>query len=211
MKYASLVLSLSTLLLAVSCAKPEIIPAPDDSIEYRAHFKGYINGAEVEFTENVKEYYCETETYVDTIPNYPNSDTSFTVYYSQIKSKDFTNKQSITVGLGWLEFMPNASSKPLLNQFNDFFEESSTYNFVTLAENGAEVVYKDKNGKVWTSEDGGAAETFEIVEMEQVSDETGDYLIFEANFSCQLYWYDTLANPETITIQDAVYEGVFKR
>ncbi|MDX1444629.1 hypothetical protein [Lishizhenia sp.] len=211
MKYASLILSLTALLVVTSCAKPEIIPAPDNKIEYRAHFKALVNGAEVEFTEHVEDYFCETEKLVDTIPGIPNSDSSFCVYYSQIKSEDQSIKQSVGIGLGWLEFNPTITSTPALNQFNEFFEESPTYDFVTLAQEGVQVVYIDETGKVWTSEDGGAGETFEIVEMEQVSDETGDYLIFTANFSCQLYFYDANGNQTSITIQDAVYDGVFKR
>lgn len=211
MKYVSLILSLSALIIVASCAKPEVIPAPDNSIEYRAHFKGKVNGAEIEFTEHVEDFFCETEKYIDTIPGMPNSDSSFCIYFSQIKSENTAIKQSVAVGLGWLEFLPSITSSPALNQFTEFFEESSTYDFVTLAEEGAQVVYIDETGKVWTSEDGGAGETFEIIEMEQVSDDTGDYLVFKAEFTCQLYFYDANANQESITIQDAVYEGVFKR
>lgn len=53
MKYLSFFLSLSALVLIASCAKPEIIPEPDNSIDYRAHFIGNVNGSEIEFTENV--------------------------------------------------------------------------------------------------------------------------------------------------------------
>ena len=213
MKYLSFFLSLSALVLIASCAKPEIIPEPDNSIDYRAHFIGNVNGSEIEFTENVEGMFCETEKLVDTIPNIPNSDSSFCVYFSQIKSRNATNKQSVIIGLGWLELMPTISSTPALNQFEEFFEEYNTTNpeFVTLAENGVMVSYIDETGKVWTSEDGVAGENFEFTAMEQVSDDTGDYLKFSAAFDCQLYWYDTAMVQSSITIQGAEFDGVFKR
>ena len=45
-------------IIASSCTKHEVIPAPTPQVDLKCSFRGDIGGAFVEYTENVDNYSC---------------------------------------------------------------------------------------------------------------------------------------------------------
>ena len=85
--------------------------------------------------------------------------------------------------------------------------------YKTDAEDGVEVVFQDSQGRVWTSsETSGLPQDFELTNLSADSDDEGEYMKFVARFNLSLY--DNLLDPilsDTIVIEDAIFEGYFKR
>jgi hypothetical protein len=191
-------------LILGSCIKHEVIPAPVPTVDLNAHFIGTIGGATVELTENVLGYANSSEKAKIILP--PPSFSS-AVYYSEMSSA--VTATSVKIGLGSINWDASLEIDPPLSSFNAFFLANDNPNYSNFGSNGFEVTYRDGFGSEWKSLE--TSVNFQDVSfsgISQDSDSTGDYSLFTCYFDCHVYNFDF---SDSIKIQDAVYQGWFKR
>ena len=190
--------------LLVSCIDHEIIPAPVPTVDLNSHFSATVNGASVEFTENVLDYTNSSEKAKIILPP-PNF--SSAVYYSQMSSSQVAT--SIKVGLGSMVWDASLAPDPGLNTFNTFFTDNDFPPYSTFGSAGFEVQYRDGFGNIWKSLDTSPnQQDVEFLNIKQESDSSGDYSLFTCNFNCYAYNFDF---SDSINIQNGIYQGWFKR
>jgi hypothetical protein len=211
MKIFSLSLSLLIVLFSVSsCIDHEVVPPPINTVNLDGSFTGYLNGTQVEFTQNVNSYLGNTssESFVQ-----PSPLPSRRVYMFEMASP--SNPVSIRIKLGALNWDLAANTEPSLTMFNDFNTNASvtapSYSNGAIA--GFEVAYIDNTSRIWLSKQNNPVpQAVAFTNIKQQSDGTGDYSFFECNFSCYVY----SLNPQTslidsLPIQNGKYRGWFKR
>lgn len=216
MRFLSVIFIFSAIALNMSsCIKHEVIPAPVNTVDLNASFIGYINGTQVEFTQNVDGYkgFADKDAYV-----YASPVLSKVIYSSTLKSA--YSSQAIEVNLGALDWDAAANSEPTLTMFNDFHSTNSGIalpfkDYSTLVNNnldGIEVEYTDKNGVLWKSKESDPGQTATFTVIKQASDNTGDYSLFECTFSCKVWTYDVqLAQDISININNAIVRAWYKK
>lgn len=198
-----------------SCIEHEVIPPPEPTVDLYAHFYGEVNGAPVEFTENVLGYanLCTSAKYI-----LPPPDFSDAVYFAEMSSSQIAT--SVKIGMGSAIWDASLSNEPTLATFNAFFQSNLFPNFSNDGLQGFEAIYRDGTGRVWkSSETSVNPQDVEFTGVVQESDNAGDYSKFICNFDCWMYSLhpDSLAlNPpviqlDSIHMENAVYEGWFKR
>ncbi|MFT5777771.1 MAG: hypothetical protein ACI837_000719 [Crocinitomicaceae bacterium] len=221
MKNGIILIGLTGLVLS-ACIKHEVIPAPTPQVDLYSHFFGVINNTDTEWTQNVLGY-GNSSTKVKFV--LPPGSISTAVYYSTISSSDYTPR--ISVGLGNINFDSGVAPDPTLLQFNAFFPANNLPLYENGGNNGFEVVYTaDHTGPVGGTRDWKSSSisfytdsTVAFTGIKQESDETGDYSKFICTFDCMVYSLhpDSLAllvpvlHVDSLIIEDAVYEGWFKR
>lgn len=205
----------ATLLNFTSCIEHEVIPPPVNTVKLNASFVGYINGTQIEFNENVDGYkgYASKDPYI-----YASPVLSKIIYASTMKST--FNSQEITVNFGALDWDGSSNTEPTLTMFNDFHTSNSNKtlpfkDYSSLVNNnvdGIQVKYTDKNGIEWKSKESDPNQSATITVLNQASDNTGDYSLFECKFSCLVWTYDVqLAKDVSKTLNNAVVRAWFKR
>lgn len=191
-----------------SCIEHEIIPAPEPVVDLECHFQGFVNGTDVELTQNVNGYDCNPskEKIILPAPQF-----SSAVYYSQMSSG--TSPVFVKIGLGSVLWDASTVSDPTLSLFNNFFLNNLTPAYSNNAISGFEVEYRDPAGKVWASHDNSVnAQNVTFSAIKQESDSNGDYSMFSCSFNCYVYNQDAVTLLwDSLHIQNAVYEGWFKR
>jgi len=215
---AILASTLVTLGVISSCVKHEIIPAPVPKVELSCHFQGKVNLTDIELTQNVSGYYLETNKSKFVIPNAP----SEAVYYSEIKSGE--SLIAVKLNLGTIYWDASISADPTAALFNGFMTANTDPTYKLGGKNGFEVVYRDANGVVWTSDENDLTNTIQFTNIVQESDATGDYSKFVANFTATVYHTfmvvtpgvpplpnDTTYNTQSFMIKDGIFKGWFKR
>jgi len=204
-----------TALMFGSCIEHEVIPPPVPMVDLTCHFYGEINGAEIELTENVLSY-----TNVSTKDQIILAAPAFSsaVYYSQMQSPIVNT--AIKVGLGSVSWDATVAPDPSLSTFNGFMLTNDLPSYSNNGTNGFEVTFTDGSGREWDSNENSAnVQNVAFTGITQESDSTGDYSLFICNFDCYAYSLnpDSLALPvpvvhiDSISIQNAVYQGWFKR
>jgi hypothetical protein len=208
---------LATLLLLITsaCIEHEVIPPPSNKVDLNASFIGYINGTQVELTQNVGNYlgFALDSQIINVAPVM-----SKVIYTSGIAST--SNLQSISLAFGSLEWDATGSSTPTLPMFNDFhmtnsgnpipFKDVAT--LATNSINGVQVSYTDNTGKFWISRETDPGQTANFTILKQASDGTGDYSLYEVTFSCKVWYVDPQTSvEESIQINNAKLRGWFKR
>ncbi len=208
---------LATLLLIITsaCIEHEVIPPPSNKVDLDASFVGYINGTQVELTQNVNNYlgFALDTQIINVAPVM-----SKVIYTSGISST--SNLQSIALSFGSLEWDATGSAIPTLPMFNDFhmtnsgnpvpFKDAAT--LATNSINGVQVSYTDNTGKFWISRETDPGQTATFTILKQASDDSGDYSLFEVTFSCKVWYVDPQTSlEESIQINNAKLRGWFKR
>ena len=115
---------------------------------------------------------------------------------------------------GTLEWDAAANSQPTVSMFNDYHQDAtlSPISFSDDGLNGIEIEYIDNNGITWLSRetDPGQEATFNI--LSQASDNTGDYSLFECNFTCKVWRFNAqTSQEESLDITNAKFTSWFKR
>lgn len=199
---------LITLLAFSACIEHEVIPPPRPVVDLECAFSALIDGTEYTLIENVGGLFCDPAKSKEILP-LPQPSTA--TYYATIRSDDLLELDFIQVKLGKLLFNAEIAIDPSLEQFTEFFMDNLEPEYERDADGGVEIIFRDQNGGVWTSSpDGPANQFFTFVNIEQESDEDGDYLKFIANFNTTLY--DDIDDPTAeIEITNAVYTGYFQR
>jgi hypothetical protein len=215
-----LVITFSVLVLlaiAPSCIKHEVIPPPTSTVDLNCNFVGYVNGTQTELTQNVVGYnaFPGNDKYI-----YAGTVLSRMIYTSEIKS--LYQPQSFKITFGSQLWDAAVATEPTLTMFNDFhssnsgisipFKDYATMVNVNPAVVGIQVEYKDNNGVVWKSKETDPGQTASFTVLNQASDNTGDYSIFECSFSCLVWTYDVqLGADVSIPISNAKFRGWFRR
>ena len=217
-KKGAIILGLTALMFS-SCIEHEVIPAPIPTVDLTANFIGDINGAEIVLTENVLSF-ANVSTKDQIILAAP--DFSSAVYYSAMISPSIST--SIKVGLGSVSWNANVTPDPSIASFNSFMLANAEPNpdplYSTNGTNGFAVTYTDATGREWkTNEASVMPQDVKFIKMAQDSDNSGDYSSFTCNFNCYAYSLhpDSLllvppvVQLDSISIENAVYDGWFKR
>jgi hypothetical protein len=200
-----------------SCIKHEIIPAPSTTVDLNCNFVGYVNGTQTELTQNVIGYNAVpvNDRYV-----YAGAVLSRMIYTSEIKS--LNQSQSFKITLGSHLWDATVATEPTLTMFNDFHSSNSGIalpfkDYATMVNAnpsvvGVQIEYKDNNGVIWKSKETDPGQIANFTILNQASDNTGDYSIFECSFSCLVWTYDVqLGQDISIPITSAKFRGWFKR
>lgn len=208
MKHLRIHSLLIALLAFSSCIEHEVIPPPRPVVDLECSFTGLLDGAEYSLIENVGGLFCDPAKSKEILP-LPQPSTA--TYFATIRSDDPLELDFIQVKLGKLLFNAELAIDPSIEQFTEFFMDNLNPDFARDADGGVEVIFRDPNGGVWrSSPDGPLGQFFTFVNIEQESDEDGDYLKFVANFNTTLY--DDIDDPTAeIQVQNAVYIGYFQR
>lgn len=206
MKYFKILSVLLATTVLFSCVEHEVIPPPKEEVELNSSFSTMLEGIEYELIQDVDGYYCDPTQAKEILPT---PQPSTVTYYSAMKSD--AELGFIQIGIGKLNFNADANINPTVEQFSTFFNSNTDPVYSLDADDGVEIVFRDGSGDIWMSyEDSGAPQDFTFTSLVQESDEQGDYLKFVANFSLELY--DDIDNPtDTILMENAVFEGYFKR
>jgi len=208
---------LFSVLLFSSCIKHEVIPPPTSTVDLNCNFVGYVNGTQTELTQNVLGYnaYPVNDKYI-----YSGIVLSRVIYSSEIKS--IYQPQSFKITLGSQLWDAAVATEPTLTMFNDFhstnsgislpFKDYATMVNANPSVVGVQVEYKDNNGVVWKSKETDPGQIANFTIIDQASDNTGDYSIFECSFSCLVWTYDIqLGQDVSIPITNAKFRGWFRR
>lgn len=209
--------------LATSCDKHEIIPAPEPQVDLFASFEGHIGGQYVQYTENVDGYYGISQLVAQSTGG--NVDAQY--FFSMISPSYL---QSIKIGLGSINWTTaTGTTTPALSSFNTFFVSNDIPVYQNGALGGFEVQYRDVYNDTWLSSDTSTFVkdiVFDNTSIIQESDKTGDYSKFKCDFNCTLYHtyqvVDISVVPQTspptmrdssssIVVENAIYRGWFKR
>lgn len=198
-----------------ACIEHEVIPPPTNKVDLNASLIGYVNGTQFELTQNVNGYKAITE---DTAVVLASPALSKVIYTSTIFSNQ--NAQSLSLMFGTLDYDASANTEPTLSMFNDWtmtnsgipilFKDKAT--MVAQSVDGVQVTYTDNTGKVWYSRETDPGQVANFTILKQASDGTGDYSMFEATFSCKVWYVDpqtTVAS--SLDITNAKYRAWFKR
>ena len=214
-KKGAIILGLTALIFS-SCIDHEVIPAPIPTVDLSSNFIGEINGAEIVLTENVLGF-SNVSTKDQIILAAP--DFSSAVYYSAMISSSIAT--SIKVGLGSISWNANITPDPSIAAFNGFMLANSDPAYSNNGTSGFEVTYTDASSREWKSNEiDPNSPDIEFANIAQDSDDSGDYSSFTCNFNCYAYSLnpDSLAilpvpvvHVDSISIQNAIYQGWFKR
>lgn len=206
MRYLYFSFLISFLFVGNSCIDHVIIPPPVPVVEFDCSFSATIDGATYNLVEDVNGCYCESTKSKEINPSPQPSTATYNAIMKSDVQLDF-----IQVSLGKLNFNADVEADPTLTQFETFFNSNATPAFSEGAVAGIEIVFRDGAGNVWYSDPNSAAsQSFVFTSLVQESDENGDYMKFQAEFSCTLY--DDIANPTTsIVMENAVFKSYFAR
>lgn len=216
MRIINIVTVLSFLALAVtSCIKHEVIPPPTNTIPLKASFVGFVNGTQIEFTQNVLGYrgFAGKTSFIN-----PSPTPSKMIYVSEIGSAQDSRAVKLTYGA--LKWDAGLNAEPNLSMFNDFHSANSgivlpfkDYNsLINLEGDGVQVEYTDQNGLVWISRESDLGQTTKFLVKKQASDNTGDYTLFECSFSCKVWRVDPQTQEQlSLNLNNAKLNAWFKR
>lgn len=217
MKIISVYFSLLFVLLsASSCIEHEVIPPPTNTLDLNATFVGYVNGTQVEFTQNVLNYKGYSDKYMAI---YASPLLSKMLFISEMKS--LTDQRAIRLTFGSLDWDASANSTPTLTMFNDFHTSSSGINLpfqdwanlidVANTVDGVQIEYTDQAGLVWISRASDPGQVAKFTVIDQATDKTGDYSLFEVTFSCKVWRYNVQTQlDESLNISNGKLRAWFK-
>lgn len=202
-----------SLLVLNSCIKHEVIPAPTSTVDLDCSFFGYINGTQTEYTQNVAGYNCYN---ANQIFNNPSPTLSNVLYTSEISS--FQQSQKIRITFGPQQWDAGVSSLPTLSMFNDFNSSNSGIQIplknigdMTGATPGVQIEYWDSYGDRWETSTADSPGFVTFTTIEQASDNTGDYSIFQCAFNVTVYREDPNQGLLSLTLNNCKFQGWFKR
>ncbi len=199
------------LLIATSCIEHEVIPPPSSTVDLNCTFSGYVNGTQIELTQNVNGYLGNTDNVVDINPS-PNP--SFMVYMTEMLSPN--QPLSVRLKLGALNWDAAANAEPTLTMFNNY-HTNSAINQQNYGDNinafGFEVTYTDNNSSIWVSRElYNVPHTVTFSNIKQESDNTGDYSFFDCSFTCYVYRNNPVSGVlDSLQVQNAKYTGYFRK
>lgn len=217
MKILSVYFSLLLVFLSVSsCIEHEVIPPPTNTLDLDATFVGYVNGTQVEFTQNVLNYkgYSDKKVAIYSSPLL-----SKMLFISEMKST--TNQRSIRLTFGSLDWDASANNNPTLTMFNDFhlstseinlpFKDEATLLDVANTADGIQIEYTDQTGLVWISRESDPGQVANFTVLKQATDKTGDYSLFEVTFSCKVWRYNVQTQlDESLNVSNGKLRAWFK-
>ncbi len=199
----------SVSLLFPSCIDHEVIPSPVNTVDLNASFVGFVNGTQVEFTQNVNGYGAIAVNAEDINPSPTLSEMT---YGSKIKS--IYNPQAIQVKFGAQEWDVAQNAYPTASMFNDWLNlySNTPVPFSDQGLSGVEIQYIDNNGVSWVSRESDPNQSAIFEFSGSQSDNTGDYSFFKCTFTCLVWRYNTQTElDESINIENGIITSWFKK
>ena len=196
-------------LFTSSCIEHEVIPPPVNTVDLNCYFVGFVNGTQVEFTQNVQGYSADVVNFEDINPS---PTLSRKTYGSKIKS--FYYPQAVRLKFGTLDWDASANAQPTVLMFNEYLMDASgtPVGFSDNGLEGVEVEYIDNNGVMWLSRESDLGQEATFTILSQSSDNTGDSSIFECDFTCKVWRINPQTNQdESLDITNAKFTSWFKR
>jgi hypothetical protein len=204
---------MSIILVFSSCIKHEVIPPPNSTVDLNCSFQGFINGTNAEYTQNVLGYNCYNE---NLYYNNPSPTLSNCLYTAEISS--IQQNQKIKLTFGPLQWDAGVSLTPTLTMFNDFHSLNSGVQVplmdigaMTGTNPGVQIEYWDSNGDRWETSTADAPGFVNFTILDQASDNTGDYSLFESSFSVTVFRQDPNQGLLNMTLNNCKFRGWFKR
>ena len=192
-----------------SCIEHEVIPPPVNNVDLNAAFIGFVNGTQIEFTQNVLGYGAVSQNAEDINPS---PALSKMTYGTRIQS--IYNPQAIQVKFGAQEWDVAQNAYPTVSMFNEWLNlySNTPVPFSNQGLQGVEVEYTDNNGVTWVSRDTDPNQTATFEFTGSQSDNTGDYSFFKCTFTCLVWRYNAqTALDESINIENGIITSWFKK
>ncbi|WP_123776011.1 hypothetical protein [Brumimicrobium aurantiacum] len=210
MKYINTISIFLGVALLSSCVKHEVVPKPTYESDLSVSFQARMDGASYEIIEDIKGFSHEATQSKEINPSPQASAITYNSTFSSSQKTDV-----VELRMGKLLFSSNNTETPSVENFYDFFYNGITQpiQFKDDAEDGVEFYFVDGSGRTWLSkENSGFPESFEFTDLEEDTDEQGDYLSFVARFNVTVFTNPSdLTLSDTLEIQDAVFQGYFER
>ena len=204
---------ISMIFVLSSCIKHEVIPPPSNKVDLNCTFQGFVNGTNAEYTQNVLGYNCFND---NLFYNNPSPTLSNCLYTSEISS--LQQNQKIKITFGPMQWDAGVSAIPTLTLFNDFHSSNSGVQVplmdignMTGANPGVQIEYWDANGDRWETSTADAPGFVSFTTLNQASDNSGDYSLFECNFSVTVFRQDPNQGLLNMTLNNCKFRGWFKR
>jgi hypothetical protein len=175
-----------------------------------------VNGTQLEFTQNVLNYKGYSDKFTSI---YSSPLLSKMLFISEMKS--LTDQRAIRMTFGSLDWDASVNSTPTLTMFNDFHTSKSGINLpfqdwanlidVANTVDGVQVEYTDQAGLVWISRASDPGQVAKFTVIDQATDKTGDYSLFEVTFSCKVWRYNVQTQlDESLNISNGKLRAWFK-
>ncbi|MFT7345291.1 MAG: hypothetical protein ACI9XP_001885 [Lentimonas sp.] len=184
-----------------ACKKPEIIPAPGESITLKGNYNAVINGENVEWTKNVNGYAIQSEQTAVLQAGTTISDYTFSSGFFST-----TAPSSIMIKLGTLSHDESVSPEISSTAFEGFFNANTSPQYGS-GEAGFFIEYTNEAGRKFISEASNPG-SVEFVDLELVNDDQDVYMTYKCNFSGPLVSREA----DTLNvIMDASLTGWFRK
>ncbi|MCG8576971.1 MAG: hypothetical protein MI810_18975 [Flavobacteriales bacterium] len=161
----------------VSCEDHEVIPPPVPMVDLNCECDAIINDSTVS--------YSDTCTYAS-VKTIGTPGTSDAEYFTTVWNEGVGGGQNMELEMRSISWIDNGNNKPTLNEWQAFFNDNTEPAYSTApADLGVVLRWTDPNNKVWVSDSSTVCvSNFEFTQLVQESDTTGQYMKFQAEFSC---------------------------
>lgn len=171
----------------VACEEHEVIPPPVPMVDLNCSCDASISDSTVSYTD--------TCTY-ESIKTIGTPGTSSAKYYSNIEEENDIFgmpgvQEGLRVEIGSIEWDDDGTNKPSITEWSNWFNANMTPVYApqnTDPLDWIKITWTDKEGQVWKSDSSDVCfSAFQFNSFVQESDTTGDYMKFDATFSCTLW------------------------
>jgi hypothetical protein len=186
-----------------SCVEHEVIPPPKPVVDLSSSFRADTGEVTIVYTKDVDGFFIDATNFreLQTSPQL-----SSIKYINTISST--SNVQYVRFRIGKAFWDDASGNFPSLSQFQLFFDNSTNPLFSVGGEQGVEIEWRDANNKIWkTTPDTEEPQAFQFTSLVQESDESGDYMKFNAVFSCTLYSAD---GQDSVRFDNGSYSSYFR-
>ena len=162
-----------------SCEDHEVIPPPVPMVDLNCECDAKINDSTINYNDTCS--YASVKT-IGT------PGTSTAEYFTTVWHEGLGGGERVELEIRSIAWEDNGANKPTLNEWQSFFNDNLEPDYSTVASDpGVVIRWTDSNGKVWTSDSTTVCvSNFLFTQLVQETDTTGDYMKFQAEFSCTL-------------------------
>ena len=181
MKNLLLLTGIIGLVVLASCEEHQVIPPPVPTVDLNCECDAKILDSTINYNDT-----CDYES-IKTIKGSPAL--SSAEYYTTVYHEGLGGGERVELeirSIFWDDV--NGLNKPTLNEWQTFFNDNLEPDYSTVsADPGVVIRWTDTNGKVWESDSSTVCvSNFLFTQLVQETDTTGDYMKFQAEFSCTL-------------------------
>ena len=162
-----------------SCEDHQVIPPPVPMVDLNCDCDAKINDSTIAYSDTCS--YASVKT-IGT------PGTSSAEYFTTVWNEGLGGGERMELEIRSIFWEDMGSNRPSLNEWQTFFNDNKEpYYSTASADPGVVLRWTDENGKLWVSDSTTVCITdFEFTQFVQETDTTGDYMKFQAEFSCVL-------------------------